>query len=258
MRLRAYLWRWQCSGEGYARGWTRCARIPRYLYSTHKVDSRRVQLARHAPHAPEIRRTGLVQRGAAVARGTAHVDQLLLPGRGSKRHSLSRHLLEGQIGEKSEESRDPRTKNVNKTRDAVASSGIYSEREAMRESCEVHARIPAPTREALVEAEASKEATGERAPRSPNVIDLYTPKKWVKVSRSRKIDRQALGFLASSGAGRFDAQVWRKFGNFLAARSREKQEKPEIGWPRDPEIRRRSEARDTPFAVFPDGRRTML
>ncbi|GBP39300.1 hypothetical protein EVAR_20528_1 [Eumeta japonica] len=100
-----------------------------------------------------------------------HVDQILLPGRRSKRHSLPHHSLEG---EKSEESRDPRTKDVNETRDAVASSGVQSEREAARESCEVHSRIPAPAREVLVEAEASKEATEERAPVSSNVTDLYT------------------------------------------------------------------------------------
>ncbi|GBP88601.1 hypothetical protein EVAR_25100_1 [Eumeta japonica] len=64
--------------------------------------------------------------------------------------------------------RDLRTKDVNETGDAVASSGVQSEREAARESCEVHSILPAPAREALVEAEASKEATEKRTPGSPN------------------------------------------------------------------------------------------
>ncbi|GBP91745.1 hypothetical protein EVAR_100230_1 [Eumeta japonica] len=103
------------------------------------------------------------QRGAAVARGAASRRLTLLPARGSKRHSLSRNSLENQIGEKSEESRDPRTGDVNEARDAVASSRIQRKREAARESCEVHSRIPAPAVEALLEAEAPKEATEERA-----------------------------------------------------------------------------------------------
>ncbi|GBP77515.1 hypothetical protein EVAR_98968_1 [Eumeta japonica] len=97
-------------------------RIPRYVYSPHRVNSRRMQLAR--------------------------------PG--------------DTIAEKSEESKDLRTRNVNKAPDAVASSGAQNKREAARESCEVHSHIPASAMEALVEAGAPKEATEERAPCSPD------------------------------------------------------------------------------------------
>ncbi|GBP07466.1 hypothetical protein EVAR_100225_1 [Eumeta japonica] len=86
------------SGDGNFR--TKAARadgrdapeIPRYVYSLHGINSGRIQLARHASRAPKIwhsreitdnltevgrrthegnSRTGLVQRGAAVARGAA-------------------------------------------------------------------------------------------------------------------------------------------------------------------------------------------
>ncbi|GBP42193.1 hypothetical protein EVAR_25819_1 [Eumeta japonica] len=73
--------------------------------------------------------------------------------------SYNAELPSRVMSEKSEKFRDRRTRDINETRDAFASSGVQSERMDARESCEVHSRIPAPAVEALVEAKVPKEAT---------------------------------------------------------------------------------------------------
>ncbi|GBP43649.1 hypothetical protein EVAR_32215_1 [Eumeta japonica] len=106
--------------------------------------------------------------------------------------SQGKQQLADQIGEKSEESRDPRPRDVNEARDAVASSGLQSEREAARESCEVHSRIPAPAVEALIETEAAKKATEERAPGSPNVVNASSEGENLRLCLVKPVNSGAL------------------------------------------------------------------
>ncbi|GBP38966.1 hypothetical protein EVAR_95585_1 [Eumeta japonica] len=91
---------------------TPCDRTLRYVYPPHGLSSGRAQLARRAPRVPKTRHSIVqpkwVQRRVreAVAPISYNVelpsseercrfDRLLLPGKGDKRHSVSRTSLEG-------------------------------------------------------------------------------------------------------------------------------------------------------------------